>query len=464
MIDFTKHTILVVGDVMLDKYVYGSVSRISPEAPIPVLKINKNVSKLGGAANVAKNLVDLGAKVILTSVVNNDPAGVELMNILDENGIEGSMIIDPDRPTTIKTRFMSDGHHLLRIDEEITKPVSYDTATRIVDDIKSLLARVDVVILSDYNKGVLSENAIERIIEAAQGKIIIVDPKKSTFYPYKGCTVITPNEKELFWATGVDDLTVAAEKALQQSDADSILLTRSEKGMALFRKGKEPLIIPALAKSVVDVCGAGDTVVATLAACLAAGETLEDSAVTANQAAAIVVGKIGTATVSAAELRAAQHQDDKIAELSVALDIISTWKSQGLKVGFTNGCYDLVHPGHVQMLKKCRQNCDRLVVGLNSDDSVKRLKGESRPIQNEFSRATVLSGFSSVDLVVIFEEDTPLHLIEKLLPDVMMKGADYQVDTVVGADVVISNGGEVKLIELEQGHSTSNIVEKLNKK
>ena len=464
MIDFTKHTILVVGDVMLDKYVYGSVSRISPEAPIPVLKINKNVSKLGGAANVAKNLVDLGAKVILTSVVNNDPAGVELMNILDENGIEGSMIIDPDRPTTIKTRFMSDGHHLLRIDEEITKPVSYDTATRIVDDIKSLLTRVDVVILSDYNKGVLSENAIERIIEAAQGKIIIVDPKKSTFYPYKGCTVITPNEKELFWATGVDDLTVAAEKALQQSDADSILLTRSEKGMALFRKGKEPLIIPALAKSVVDVCGAGDTVVATLAACLAAGETLEDSAVTANQAAAIVVGKIGTATVSAAELRAAQHQDDKIAELSVALDIISTWKSQGLKVGFTNGCYDLVHPGHVQMLKKCRQNCDRLVVGLNSDDSVKRLKGESRPIQNEFSRATVLSGFSSVDLVVIFEEDTPLHLIEKLLPDVMMKGADYQVDTVVGADVVISNGGEVKLIELEQGHSTSNIVEKLNKK
>lgn len=462
MIDFTKHTILVVGDVMLDKYVHGSVSRISPEAPIPVLKINKNVSKLGGAANVAKNLADLGAKVILSSVINNDAAGIELMNILDENGIESSMIVDVTRPTTIKTRFMSDGHHLLRIDDESTNAISYTTATKIVDDIKSLVAGVDIVILSDYNKGVLSEDVIDKIISAAQGKIIIVDPKKSTFHPYYGCTILTPNEKELFWATGVTDMADAAKKALEQSGADSILLTRSEKGMALFTKDKEPFVIPALAKSVVDVCGAGDTVIATLAACLAAGETLEESAVTANQAAAIVVGKIGTATVSAAELRAAKHQDDKIAEISVALDIISTWKSQGLKVGFTNGCYDLVHPGHVQMLKKCRQNCDRLVVGLNSDDSVKRLKGENRPIQNEFSRATVLSGFSSVDLVVIFEEDTPLKLIETLLPNVMMKGADYKVETVVGAEVVIANGGEVKLIELEQGHSTSNIVKKLS--
>lgn len=462
MIDFTKHTILVIGDVMLDKYVHGSVSRISPEAPIPVLKINKNVSKLGGAANVAKNLSDLGAKVILSSVINNDAAGIELMNLLDENGIESSMIIDVSRPTTIKTRFMADGHHLLRIDDESTNSVSYNTLTRIVEDIKSLVENVDIVILSDYNKGVLSEDVIEKVIEASQGKIIIVDPKKSTFHPYKGCTILTPNEKELFWATGVTDPQDAANKGLAQSDADSILLTRSEKGMALYTKGKEPFIIPALAKSVVDVCGAGDTVIATLAACLAAGESLEDSAVTANQAAAIVVGKIGTATVSASELRAAKHQDDKIAELSVALDIIATWKSQGLKVGFTNGCYDLVHPGHVQMLKKCKQACDRLVVGLNSDDSVKRLKGENRPIQNEFSRATVLSGFSSVDLVVIFEEDTPLKLIETLLPNVMMKGADYQVETVVGADVVIANCGEVKLIELEQGHSTSNIVKKLS--
>ena len=256
----------------------------------------------------------------------------------------------------------------------------------------------------------------------------------------------------------------AADKALKQSNADAILLTRSEKGMALFEKGKEPVIIPALAKSVVDVCGAGDTVIATLAACLSSGENLVDAAITANQAASIVVGKVGTATVSAAELRAAKHQDDKIAELSVAADIISTWKSQGLKIGFTNGCYDLVHPGHVQMLKKCRQNCDRLVVGLNSDESVQRLKGENRPIQNEFSRATVLSGLSSVDLVVIFEEDTPLKLIETFLPDVMMKGADYNVETVVGADIVLAQGGEVKLIELEQGHSTSNIVEKLSKK
>lgn len=458
MIDFTKHTILVIGDVMLDKYVHGSVSRISPEAPIPVLKINKNVSKLGGAANVAKNLADLGAKVILTSVINNDAAGVELMDLLDENGIESSMIIDSSRPTTIKTRFMSDGHHLLRIDDESTNSVSYSTAAKIVEDIKSLISSVDIVILSDYNKGVLSEAVIEKVIEAAQGKIIIVDPKKSTFHPYKGCTILTPNEKELFWAAGVTDIDVAAEKALEQSGAESILLTRSEKGMALFTKGKKPFIIPALAKSVVDVCGAGDTVIATLAACLAAGETLEESAVTANQAAAIVVGKIGTATVSAAELRAAKHQDDKIAETSVALDIISTWKSQGLTIGFTNGCYDLVHPGHVNMLKKCKQNCDRLVVGVNSDDSVKRLKGETRPIQNEFSRATVLSGLASVDLVVIFEEDTPLKLVELFLPNVLMKGADYNVETVVGADVVIANGGNVKLIELEEGHSTSNLI------
>jgi len=464
MIDFTKHTILVIGDVMLDKYVYGSVTRISPEAPIPVLKINKNVSKLGGAANVAKNLADLGSKVILASVINNDAAGVELMNILDESGIETSMTIDNSRPTTIKTRFMSDGHHLLRIDDEVTTPISYEAIKSLESDVKSLLDSVDIIILSDYNKGVLSEVAIERLITAAKGKTIIVDPKKSTFHPYNGSTILTPNEKELFWATGVIDMVDAADKALKQSNADAILLTRSEKGMALFEKGKEPVIIPALAKSVVDVCGAGDTVIATLAACLSSGENLVDAAITANQAASIVVGKVGTATVSAAELRAAKHQDDKIAELSVAADIISTWKSQGLKIGFTNGCYDLVHPGHVQMLKKCRQNCDRLVVGLNSDESVQRLKGENRPIQNEFSRATVLSGLSSVDLVVIFEEDTPLKLIETFLPDVMMKGADYNVETVVGADIVLAQGGEVKLIELEQGHSTSNIVEKLSKK
>lgn len=462
MINFKNSKVLVVGDVMLDQFVHGKVSRISPEAPIPVLRVQKKVSKLGGAANVAKNLADLGATVILASVVNADDAGNEILNLLDNSGIESSIVIDKSRPTTVKTRFMSDNHHILRSDEEEIDNIYKPTEDSLFAQIMDSLDYVDVVVLSDYNKGVLTETLIQKIIKNTK-KPIIVDPKKPNFKPYRGCTYITPNEQELFAGTLTKDLNLGADIALAQSEAKAILLTRSEKGMAYIEGSKEPILIPTVAKNVVDVCGAGDTVVATFAACLAAGYTEYDAMVMANKAAGIVVGKPGTASVSIVELEADQYLNQKILDVLHAESLISLWKSQGLKIGFTNGCFDIIHPGHVTMLQKCKDNCDRLIVGLNSDQSVKRLKGKSRPVQNEIARATVLSGLSSVDLVIVFEEDTPYELIHLVKPSILMKGGDYKADDVVGGDVVVANGGQVKIIDFEDGHSTTNIIKKLKK-
>jgi D-beta-D-heptose 7-phosphate kinase/D-beta-D-heptose 1-phosphate adenosyltransferase len=472
---FAERTVLVLGDVMLDRYVHGEVRRISPEAPIPVLRAQARRAVLGGAANVAQNVAALGARALLVGVVGLDDAGAEIGRALAATPeIAGCLVATPARPTTVKTRFVSGGHQLLRLDEEDTGALDETTEARLIAEFETALARSDVVVLSDYAKGVLTDKVLARTIALARAarKPVIADPKRADFSAYRGVDVLTPNEQEAARAADVscdDDAGAvrAGERALAQADAGAVLVTRSAKGLTLVRRGAAPLHVPTRAQAVADVSGAGDTLIAAFAIGLACGATMPEAAMLANVAAGISVGKPGTATVSHGELAAGLHRrellalDDKILEVEEARALRGAWRSAKLRVGFTNGCFDLVHPGHVRLLQKARAACDRLIVGLNSDASVKRLKGPERPLQQEMARATVMAAIGAVDLVVLFEEDTPEELIRALLPDVLLKGADYTIDQVVGADIVRAAGGEVKLIDLEVGHSTTSIVRRM---
>jgi D-beta-D-heptose 7-phosphate kinase/D-beta-D-heptose 1-phosphate adenosyltransferase len=474
---FAGATVLVLGDVMLDRYVHGEVRRISPEAPIPVLRAQARRAVLGGAANVAQNVAALGARALLAGVVGLDDAGAEIGRVLAGTPeITACLVAAPQRPTTVKTRFVSGGHQLLRLDEEETADIDATTEAHLLAAFEPALAQADVVVLSDYAKGVLTDRVLARAIALARaaGKKVIADPKRATFSGYRGVDVLTPNEQEAARAAGVacdDDegAVLAGARALAQADAGAVLVTRSAKGLTLVRRGAAPLHLPTRAQAVADVSGAGDTLIAAFAIGLACGADLPEAAVLANVAAGISVGKPGTATVSHGELAAGLHRrellalDDKILEADEARALREAWRSANLRVGFTNGCFDLVHPGHVRLLGKARAACDRLIVGLNSDASVKRLKGPERPLQQEMARATVMAAIGAVDLVVLFEEDTPENLIRALLPDLLFKGADYRIDQVVGGDIVRAAGGEVRLIDLEAGHSTTSIVRKMKR-
>ena len=474
--DFRDRTVLVLGDVMVDRYVSGRVQRISPEAPIPVLRHDRSHAVLGGAGNVANNIASLGARAILIGVVGDDAAGRDLRaTCLGMSArIDTRCVTAPARPTTVKTRFMSGSHQLLRLDEEDTAALDDAAVAAVLAAYAEALPRADVVILSDYAKGVLCDAVLEFAIRLAreQSKPVIADPKRRDFGAYRHVSVITPNELEVMQATGiqvVDD--AAAEQAgalvLAASEADAVLVTRSEKGLTLLRRGAAPLHLPTEAREVADVSGAGDTLVAAFAVSLAAGATLDDAARLANVAAGVAVSKLGTATVSGPELQAAMHRqevlaiDHKVVALAEAVAEVAVWRAQGLRVGFTNGCFDLIHPGHVRLLHKARLQCDRLVVGLNTDASVQRLKGPTRPVQSEAARSTVMAAIGAVDLVVLFGEDTPLEMIRDLRPDRLFKGADYTVEQVVGGDVVRAGGGQVVLIDLESGHSTTGIIKRM---
>ena len=467
-------TVLVLGDVMLDRYVHGEVRRISPEAPIPVVWARSRRSVLGGAGNVAENAAALGAKVVLVGLVGDDAAAAEIAAAIGGRFGNG-LVRAPGRPTTVKTRFMSGGHQLLRLDEEEWALAPAEAELRLLDAFRAALPAADVVVLSDYEKGVLSDAVLRGAIDAARaaGKPVVVDPKRANFGAYAGATVITPNVMEVTRATGLfaDDDAGAAragEAALAQAGAEAVLVKRSEKGLTLVRRGQLPRHVPTRAVAVADVSGAGDTLVIAFALALAVGAEMPDAALLANVAAGLAVAKPGTATVSRAELAATLHReevlaiDSKVMELDAALAQIAAWRARSEKVGFTNGCFDLIHPGHVRLLAAARAQCDRLVVGLNSDDSVKRLKGPDRPVQNEAARATVMASMASADLVVIFEEDTPERLIRAIVPDVLIKGADYTIDQVVGADIVQAAGGRVALIPLEAGHSTTGTIARIN--
>ena len=467
--------VLVVGDIMLDRYVSGEVRRISPEAPIPVLRAQARRRVLGGAGNVAQNVASLGALAALVGVVGDDPAATEIADMLAETpAIAGRLIPIAGRPTAVKTRFMAGGHQLLRLDEEVAEPIDAGTEDRVLAAIAEALPDVGVVVLSDYGKGVLTDRVLREVIAMARaaGTPVIADPKRADFTAYTGVDLLTPNALEVTQATGIatgddDSAAAAGQAARAQAAAGAVLVTRSEKGMSLVWEGAAPLHVPTRARAVADVSGAGDTVVAALAVALAAGASLPQAAALANVAAGIAVGKLGTATVLRAELADALHShaahalDHKVVDRETAIERVAAWRRAGLKVGFTNGVFDLIHPGHVRSLALARAACDRLVVALNTDASVRRLKGPTRPVQTETARATVMAAMEAVDLVLLFGEDTPLEIITALLPDVLVKGADYKPEDVVGADVVQAHGGRLVLIPLEAGHSTTGTIQRI---
>ncbi len=466
--------VVVVGDAMLDRFIYGEVERISPEAPIPVLRETRETAMAGGAGNVARNVASLGAVVDFVSLIGDDAAGRELSSMLAaEAGIKPILEVLGGHFTTVKTRYIAGHQQMLRADRERPFGVPQALQTQIAQGVHGLLGKAGALVLSDYGKGVLAPNGAAELIAAARkaGVPVVVDPKGTDFTRYGGATVVTPNRKELQAATGMatdsdDAIIAAARKLIGDCGIDYVLATRSADGMSLIGAA-DVHHLPAEAREVFDVSGAGDTVVATVAAALAAGVSLLDAARLANVAAGIVVGKVGTAVARRAEIADALHAGDlmrgerKLAGLDAALDHVARWRRQGLRVGFTNGCFDLLHPGHVHLLEQARAACDRLVIGLNSDASVKRLKGETRPIQSEAARAVMLGSLATVDLVVLFADDTPISLIEALKPDVLVKGADYALKDVVGGAFVQSYGGKVVLAELVPGQSTTATISRM---
>jgi D-beta-D-heptose 7-phosphate kinase / D-beta-D-heptose 1-phosphate adenosyltransferase len=460
--------LLCLGDVMLDRFIHGRVERVSPEAPIPVLAVEGEAEMAGGAGNVARNAAALGAGVELIGVRGRDGAGERLARLA---GPGAQLVAEEGRRTTVKTRYLAAGHQLLRADEESASAVTPAAAVQLLARVDAALPRADAVVLSDYGKGVLSGSLAADAIGRAKsaGRFIAVDPRGADWSRYRGADLITPNRRELSEAAGaglsrLEEIEAAALRLLHAHGLGAVLVTLSEQGMLLVEPGGARHIAAA-AREVFDVSGAGDTVVATLALAHAAGRPLEEAMRLANAAAGIVVGKLGTATVSAEELAHALHaageaaaNGEALLDRDAAARLVGEWRAHGLRIGFTNGCFDVLHAGHVALLSAARRRCDRLVVGLNTDESVARLKGPSRPVNPLGDRAAVLAALAAVDAVVPFAEDTPLELIRALRPDVLVKGADYTIDRVVGADIVQAAGGEVVLVELLPGRSTTSIL------
>lgn len=470
----SDYRVAVIGDVMLDCYMSGSVSRISPEAPVPVLRVTEETAVPGGAANVAANLASLGLRVNLVGLAGQDSARDELVALLGAMGhVDCSGIAAVSgRRTTRKLRVIGAHQQIVRVDHEDSFPCSAEIEVDFVGAMGRAIEDADIVILSDYGKGVCSDRAIRAVIDraAALGKKVLVDPKRTDLAVYRGAFLVTPNRKELSDATGMpcetDEEAAAAAAKAQDMCGAHLLLTRSEKGMSFFPLGEAPLHVPTVAQDVFDVSGAGDTVVAVLAAALAADMPIRDAMRMANHAAGIVVSKLGTASVTREELAAAllaesttsDINDGRLLDREAMVALRWAWAKDKLTVGIANGCFDLIHPGHISLIRQAAASCDRLIMALNTDASVRRLKGPSRPIQDEAARAAVIGAIKGVAAVVLFDEETPLELIEALEPDVLVKGADYTIDRVVGAEVVQKRGGRVVLAELVPGKSTSGIV------
>jgi D-beta-D-heptose 7-phosphate kinase / D-beta-D-heptose 1-phosphate adenosyltransferase len=467
--------ITVIGDTIVDRYVIGAVSRISPEAPVPVLLHRENAFVPGGSANVAANAAAMGAKVRLVGLVGADGEAAALRKSLAQYPSldAAGLVEDASRPTITKMRVLAGRQQLLRIDRETTIPPSPDRQKELIGRAKRSIQESGIVILSDYQKGVLSDAVIAEVIDAAErlGVPIIVDPKRADFGAYRGASLLKPNARELETATGLpvgtdQEVCLAAEAASAQSGGD-VLVTRSELGMTLWRRETGGLHFPTEALEVADVSGAGDTSLAALAVWLANGHDLEEAVKIANKAAGIAVSRLGTTVVTRDDIERALWSEPpqifnrgRVAPLSEALDIVAFWRRQGHSIVFTNGCFDLIHPGHINLLDQAAAQGGRLLVALNSDASVRRLKGPSRPVQDELARARVMGSIRMVDLVLIFEEDTPLGLIHAIKPDVLVKGADYSEDQVVGGDYVKSYGGKVALVPLVPDRSTSALVQR----
>ena len=475
---FKNVSVLVIGDLMLDRFVYGDVDRISPESPVPVLNVTREDEMLGGAGNVVSNLCALGVKSAVFAVVGNDANADRVLHIAKGYGADtGGIIKDAGRPTTLKTRYLARHQHLLRSDSEKTLPLSADLEKKIEANVAKSIKSAKAVILSDYGKGVLSKPLIAAIIKLAKdNKVpVLVDPKGNDYTRYSGADVVTPNRKELGEASGFAnlkedaDIVAAAEKIIKSCDIKNVVATRSEDGMSVIG-ANQTQHLKSQVREVFDVSGAGDTVIATLAAAMGAGADVVTAAKIANIAGGIAVSKVGTTPVRAEEILESLNGSSPhlalVAEDKKAIEQIKKWHAKGLKVGLTNGCFDILHKGHVMYLAQTRENCDRLNVALNHDTSVKILKGPSRPVNDQDARASVIGALSSVDMVVFFgaekagTDNTPCALIEKLKPDIYFKGGDYTIDQLPEAKIVHGYGGEVAIMGLQEGYSTTAIIER----
>ncbi|WP_371376953.1 bifunctional D-glycero-beta-D-manno-heptose-7-phosphate kinase/D-glycero-beta-D-manno-heptose 1-phosphate adenylyltransferase HldE [Thalassotalea aquiviva] len=462
--NFNDARVLVVGDVMLDRYWYGPTGRISPEAPVPVVKINNNEDRPGGAANVALNIASLGGTVSLVGLTGDDEAADALDTALSAMDVICQFSRSIDIPTITKLRVLSRNQQLLRLDFE--ESLADIDKTELLAKVEQNLQQHHLLLLSDYNKGTLSH--VPELIAMAQAHNIpvLVDPKGHDFSKYKGATLITPNLSEFEAVVGPcqteDELVNKGKALLAELELEALLVTRSENGMTLIRANEDELHLPTQAREVYDVTGAGDTVIATLALAVAAGATFAESSALANIAAGIVVGKLGTSTVSeveiAQEINKGQESGSGVVSESQLKIIIDQAKKRGERVVMTNGCFDILHAGHVSYLSHAHKLGDRLIVAVNDDASVKRLKGSGRPVNPVDRRMAVLAGLGAVDWVVPFSEDTPQRLIANLLPDILVKGGDYNVEDIAGGKEVIAAGGEVQVLNFEEGISTTEII------
>jgi len=466
--------VLVVGDLMLDEYIWGRTDRISPEAPVQVVDVVRGDLRLGGAGNVVNNLLTLGCQVEVISVLGEDADGISLSKMLEQKKIgTAGIVFEPKRTTSRKTRVLAGNQQMLRIDRESRESIIEETEKLLINHLYKMIPTCQVVLVSDYLKGLLTEGFLKEIIAigAAAGVPVIIDPKGDNYDKYRGATLLTPNRKEAQIASGIvitdEQSLLRAGRLLRTNlNLDALVLTRSEEGMSLFFRDGNEAHLPTDAREVFDVSGAGDTVLALLGLGLGAGLSIADAARVANLAAGIVVGKVGTSTVSGEELIAVAGRrlgdgDAKIKHADILAVLLKRERQLGRKIVFTNGCFDLLHVGHVKYLQKARSLGDLLILGLNSDQSIRRLKGEKRPLIGEGERAHLLAALKCIDYVVVFDDDTPLDLIRVLRPDILVKGGDYTADGVVGKELVESYGGRVEIVPFVDGKSTTNIIEKI---
>ena len=467
--------ILCVGDLILDHYVHGDIDRISPEAPIPILKANdRNYNILGGCGNVARNICSANNKCHLISIVGNDDDGLRLKEIIKKiKNLTSNLIVDPVRCTTKKTRYVCENQQILRVDKEMENPISSAIELKIIKLLKKKINDCNVIVLSDYNKGVLTNNLIKKIIKIAKDykKILIVDPKKKDFSVYAGATFITPNLKELKGATNTlgistksneDSLVLKlSKKIINKFDFKAVITTRSSNGISVVTDVGSFFHLPSEAKEVFDVSGAGDTVLAYLSSSISKGESLESSIKISNVAAGLAVAKFGTSVVSIDEIdNIKQIKNNKVITNQDISKILKDYDGEKI-IGFTNGCFDLLHTGHISYLKSAKQKCDILILGLNSDESIKKLKGKNRPIVEQKDRVEILSSFPFVDKIVVFEEVTPIKLIKKIKPNIIFKGKDYKKKDVVGFYESKKWHGRVILIDFVENKSTTNLIERI---
>ncbi|WP_435276687.1 bifunctional D-glycero-beta-D-manno-heptose-7-phosphate kinase/D-glycero-beta-D-manno-heptose 1-phosphate adenylyltransferase HldE [Psychrobium sp. nBUS_13] len=464
--NFQQAKVLVLGDLMLDRYWHGPTGRISPEAPVPVVKVEQIEDRPGGAANVALNIAALGSQCDIIGITGDDEAGRILTDKLEGLSINTDFYQQSQIPTITKLRVISRNQQLIRLDFE-ENAAQLPTAP-LLDKLRAGVESAAVVILSDYAKGTLNDVSEMISLCRAQNKPVFIDPKGSDFSKYRGATLLTPNMSEFEQAVGhcrdEEEIVAKGQQLMTELDLSALLVTRSEHGMTLLRRDQQELHFPAMAREVYDVTGAGDTVISVLATAFAAGSDLESACALANIGAGVVVGKLGTSTVSTIELAnelAKSHPEAGFGVISPEQLKIAVRAAQarGEKVVLTNGCFDILHAGHVSYLGHAGELGDRLIVAVNDDDSVKRLKGEARPVNPVDRRMAVLAGLGAVDWVVNFGEDTPRELISDILPDLLVKGGDYQVHEIAGGEEVIANGGEVKVLNFEDGCSTTKIID-----